>query len=154
MQGRKGFTYDPEKQDHEPGIHKGKDATNLEKQGIDTAISQHNRRVKFNNFLRENYRQPNVGKDEFSERIEELRLVRGSAMAARDASLRSQSSVAPPPVNRSEKATEQARQGAILAARQNQSWQERIERSGKPLSSAPKSFQERTRQTHNDMEMS
>ncbi|MHC5763889.1 hypothetical protein, partial [Nostoc sp.] len=56
-------------------------------------------------------------------------LNRGSTMAARDATQKTQSNVVAPPVNRSEKATERAREGAILASRQSKSWQERVKES-------------------------
>ena len=128
--GFKDVYYDPEKQeDTIPGTHKGKNATAMEKDGIDTNVAQHNRRAKFNNFLAEHYPKAKDTKEEFEQRIEELRLIRSSSKAARDLSQKSQSNIAAPPVNRSEKATERAREGAILATRQNQSWQERVERS-------------------------
>ena len=168
--GFRDVYYDPEKQeDKEPGIHKGKNATAQERKGEDTRVAQYNRRVKYDNFMHKYEKSANADgwinppsitakKHEWNERVEGWRMNRGSAMASRDLSRRSQSNVAAKPVYASEKATERAREGAILAARQSQSWQERVERSRDTTQEPPKpavqpqSFQDRVKQPHKDME--
>lgn len=139
--GVKNIQYDPEKQSKIPKAHLGKNVAALEKKGIKTIYSEYNQRVDAENFMHQ-YSTPINAEWEDSneyksssarrnyESLEKYRLNyqlnRGSAIAARDASQKSQSNVATPPVKRSEKATERAREGAKLAARQNQTWQERV----------------------------
>lgn len=132
--------YDAEKQEGiKPKAHKGKQANALEKQGVKTRVGEHNRRVDIDNLMTERYstvkqdweqQQGNRNSPKNRETVEKYRLRyqlnRGSTMAARDANQKTQSNVAAPPVNRSEKATERAREGAILASRQSKSWQERV----------------------------
>lgn len=139
--GINDIEYDPEKQEGvKPKAHKGKYATALEKEGVKTRVSEHNRRVDIDNTLEAHYGtvkqdweglQENPKDAKNRETIEKYRLRyqlnRGSAMAARDANQKSQSNVATPPVNRSEKATERAREGAILATHQSKSFVERTQ---------------------------
>lgn len=137
--GIKGVRYDPEKQEgKKPKAHKGKHAAALEKQGIATFIEEYNYRVDIDNTMdsyygtvREDWEKAKHSKDWESYEKYRLRyqLGRGGAMAARDAIQKTQSNVATPPVNRSEKATEIAREGAKLASRQSQTWQERVTES-------------------------
>ena len=139
--GVKGVYYDPEKQaGMEPGIHKGKDASAREKKGEKSYLADHNRRVGNDNFMRR-YEgaannapggwllPPTVERKDFHKRFAEWQLLRGAAMASRDAAQKSQSSVAAPPINRSEKTTERVREGAKLAVKQTRTWQDRVEQS-------------------------
>lgn len=174
--GVKGVTYDSEKQEDKiPGRHKGKDATAREKKGEDTRVAQYNRKVKFDNFMQKYEKSaspdgwinpPAISKHDWNERVEGWRMNRGSSMAARDLSRRSQSNVATPPVNRSDKATEIARDRAIHLTQQSQSesWRERVGRSRQdvdkspqlqpkpPVQPQPQSFQERIKKPNSDME--
>lgn len=133
--------YDPEKQSKIPKVHLGKNVAALEKKGVKTIFSEYNQRVDAENFVNQYSAPINAEWEETTEyksnktkrnyeSLEKYRLNyqlnRGSAIAARDASQKSQSNVTSPPVKRSEKATERAREGAKLAARQNQTWQERV----------------------------
>lgn len=142
--GVEGVYYDPEKQeDKEPGVHLGKDAAALEKQGKETNAGRHNRKVKFRNHLRPYdkaleeseepwaFTLPASEEKDWHKRFAEWQLIRGAAMASRDASQKSQSNVAEPAATRSQSRTEGARHGAMLAHRQSRTYQERVEQSRK-----------------------
>ncbi|MBW4597537.1 MAG: MobA/MobL family protein [Brasilonema angustatum HA4187-MV1] len=137
--GIKDVYYSPEKQEgKKPHWHKGKNQAALEKQGVKTRVIKHNERVDIDNTLEERYGRVKQDWEEAGywsksgewKNYEKYRLQyqlnRGSAMATRDASQKTQSNVATPPVNRSEKATERAREQAKLGARQSHSYQERV----------------------------
>ena len=122
------------------GVHKGKDATAREKKGEKSYVADHNRRVGYDNFMRGYDKAakdapggwlmpPTVTRGNQHKRFAEWQLLRGASMASRDASQKSQCSVAAPPVNRSEKATERVREGAKLATRQTMTYQERLEQA-------------------------
>ena len=126
--------------DQKAEAHKGKDATALEKKGEKTRVESHNRKVGFDNILRPYDRaldnapeqwafQPPAAEESWHKKFAEWQLLRGGAMAARDAAQKQQSSVMPPPATRSLRYTEMVRQEAQLAARQNRTWQERVEKT-------------------------
>ncbi len=117
--------------DAKGGIHKGKHATALEKEGQDTRVAEHNRKIGYDNFMRRYgtaaqqspggwSMPPTVERENWHKRFAEWQLLRGSMMAARDASQKSQSNVAAPPINRSESRVDMARHGALLS--QKQTW--------------------------------
>lgn len=132
--------YDPEKQKgKKPHWHKGKNQASLEKKRVKTRVSEHNKRVDIDNTLDGYYGTAREDWEEIQETAKHSKnwesyekyrlryqLNRGSAMAARDVTQKTQSNVVASAVNRSEKATERAREGAILASRQSKSWQERV----------------------------
>jgi len=124
--------YSPEKQSAEPQYHKGKDATALECEGVNTKVAKFNKRVQEDNLM-SHFSKPSkkpqelfspsfdadYQKKDWNQQLIEWQLLRGSSMAARDAHHKTQSEVATPPVNRSQKAVERAREGARLGAKQS-----------------------------------
>ncbi len=135
------LSYEAQGVDAVGGIHKGKDATAQEKRGEKTLVGSHNRKVKFENNLRPYdralnaspdgwaFQPPSSEKQDYQKKLAEWQMVRASSMAARDATQKSLSNVAAPPATRTESRTDMARQGAILAHRQSQTYQERAEQS-------------------------
>ena len=140
--GVKGVYYDPEKQeDHEPGVHLGKEAAALERKGKGTRAAAHNRKVDFANTLRPYdraleetddpwaFRPPASETESWHKKFAEWQMIRAASMASRDAAQKSLSNVAAPPATRSESRTEGARHGALLAHRQSMTYQERVKKS-------------------------
>jgi len=135
------LSYEAQGVDAQGGIHKGKDATAREKKGEKTQVGSHNRKVKYDNVLRPYDRAlqasqdgwafppPSAEKQNWNKKVAEWQMVRGSAMASRDAAQKGMSNVAAPPASRSESRTDMARQGAILAHRQSQTYRARVEKS-------------------------
>ena len=132
--GVEGVYYDPEKQEGiKPKIHKGKHVTQLEQEGVKTRVGEYNRRVDMDNYTAK-YAAPikaewKASQKQARESVEKYRLRyqlgRGASMAVRDATHKTQSNVTTPPVTRSQKATERARQEAILSNRQSKSFVDR-----------------------------
>ena len=129
--------YDPEKQEgKKPKRHLGKDATAMEEKGVKTRVGNYNRRVDVENFMDAVHRQSAQGWDSEGEGEQkryvsrekyrlQYELNRTQSMAVRDLTQKTQSNVVTPPVVTSDKATEQIREAAKLAARQSRSFVER-----------------------------
>lgn len=136
--GIRNITYDAEKQEGvKPKAHLGKHATQLEREGVKTIFGEYNRKVDIDNFM-DKYSKPIKAEWEASQKnsresVEKYRsryqLNRGSAMAARDATQKTQSNVTTPPISRTQKAIEQARERAILSNRQSKSFVDRTKES-------------------------
>jgi hypothetical protein len=113
------------------GVHKGKDATAREKKGEKSYLAKHNRRVAFDNATRaydhaDGWQMPpTVEKEDWHKQFAEWQLIRGSMIAARDASQKSQSNVIDAPATRSLRNIDAAREQAKLSIRQNRTFQER-----------------------------
>lgn len=123
-----------------PGVHKGKNATALEKKGQETQLADHNRKIGYGNFMKKydkaaeeapnHWLAPSAfDSEEWHRRVANWQLQRGAAMAARDAAQRSQSNVATPPSTRSERRTERTRQEALLSYQQSKTYQDRTNAS-------------------------
>ena len=128
--------------DREPGVHLGKDATALEKQGQKTRLGTRNRQVEFGNRMRPYVRaveesqegwafQTPASGDDWNSKYAEWRLRRGAAHAERDATQRSQG--APPPTHsRVDRAVESAQEAAIHTWRQKEA-ERKTERKDRAL---------------------
>lgn len=132
--GIEGVYFDPEKQQGQSEIHYGKNAWQLKEKGVTTRIEQKNEQIACENFMdnrtqfADGLKGITLSRDR-AKRIAELQAQRGSAMAARDASIKSQSSVTSPQVKRSGKTTEGVRHAAQLSAQLSQTHVERLQKS-------------------------
>ena len=133
--------YSPDKESGKKKTrHLGKDAAAVESKGQRTRAGDYNSKVPYHNMV-EGYEVVDdagareVGKWKAYQEHERLHWIsqrqheRGAAIASAEAAQKSQSSVTTPPATRTEKATDHAREGAKLAARQSMTHLQRMQQS-------------------------